>query len=182
LVAPNLIIRCIFQSILLIHFIFLHIMKCKFDECLIVQVAEKLSLIEQQKMETERQQKVQYLPTFTPQINESLFWVIMFPFYPICWHIVYILHWQCTLIKSIYYIPLQLAEEEEIRRLRKELIPKAQPMPYFDRPFIPRRYWLINITMNNLYIILAVSLAYHFEIRISHSYSMTQLLILVIRS
>ncbi|KAK6155031.1 hypothetical protein DH2020_009279 [Rehmannia glutinosa] len=33
----------------------------------------------------------------------------------------------------------QLAEEEEIRRLRKELIPKAQPLPYFDRPFIPRR-------------------------------------------
>ncbi|XP_019058945.1 PREDICTED: uncharacterized protein LOC104821005 isoform X2 [Tarenaya hassleriana] len=33
----------------------------------------------------------------------------------------------------------QLEEEEEIRRLRKELIPKAQPMPYFDRPFIPRR-------------------------------------------
>lgn len=34
---------------------------------------------------------------------------------------------------------LQMAEEEEIRRLRKELVPKAQPMPYFDRPFIPRR-------------------------------------------
>ncbi|KAL1211350.1 Microtubule-destabilizing protein 60 [Cardamine amara subsp. amara] len=33
----------------------------------------------------------------------------------------------------------KLAEEEEIRRLRKELIPKAQPMPYFDRPFIPKR-------------------------------------------
>ncbi|RDX60549.1 Protein TPX2, partial [Mucuna pruriens] len=33
----------------------------------------------------------------------------------------------------------KLAEEEEVRRLRKELIPKAQPMPYFDRPFIPRR-------------------------------------------
>ncbi|CAH9067700.1 unnamed protein product [Cuscuta europaea] len=33
----------------------------------------------------------------------------------------------------------KLAEEEEIRRLRKELVPKAQPMPYFDRPFIPRR-------------------------------------------
>ncbi|CAN1852723.1 Microtubule-destabilizing protein 60 [Linum perenne] len=32
-----------------------------------------------------------------------------------------------------------LAEEEEVRRLRKELIPKAQPLPYFDRPFIPRR-------------------------------------------
>ncbi|CAJ1947080.1 unnamed protein product [Sphenostylis stenocarpa] len=33
----------------------------------------------------------------------------------------------------------QLAEEEEIKRLRKELVPKAQPMPYFDRPFVPRR-------------------------------------------
>ncbi|CAI9763266.1 unnamed protein product [Fraxinus pennsylvanica] len=53
------------------------------------QVAEKMSLIEQYRMERERQQK--------------------------------------------------LAEEEEIRRLRKELVPKAQPMPYFDRPFIPRR-------------------------------------------
>ncbi|KAL3636572.1 hypothetical protein CASFOL_018871 [Castilleja foliolosa] len=31
------------------------------------------------------------------------------------------------------------AEEEEIKRLRKELVIKAQPMPYFDRPFIPRR-------------------------------------------
>ncbi|KAL3723302.1 hypothetical protein ACJRO7_035483 [Eucalyptus globulus] len=53
------------------------------------QIAEKLSLIEQYKMERERQQK--------------------------------------------------LAEEEEIRRLRRELVPKAQPMPYFDRPFIPKR-------------------------------------------
>ncbi|XP_060195567.1 microtubule-destabilizing protein 60-like isoform X2 [Lycium barbarum] len=53
------------------------------------QVAEKMSLIEQYKMERERLQK--------------------------------------------------MAEEEEIRRLRKELVPKAQPMPYFDRPFIPRR-------------------------------------------
>nr|GEZ82322.1 protein WVD2-like 4 [Tanacetum cinerariifolium] len=33
----------------------------------------------------------------------------------------------------------QLEEEEELKRLRKELIPIAQPMPYFDRPFIPRR-------------------------------------------
>ncbi|XP_057487924.1 microtubule-destabilizing protein 60-like [Actinidia eriantha] len=33
----------------------------------------------------------------------------------------------------------KLADEEEIRRLRKELVPRAQPMPYFDRPFIPRR-------------------------------------------
>ncbi|KAF3662553.1 protein WVD2-like 4 isoform X1 [Capsicum chacoense] len=53
------------------------------------QVAEKLSYIEQYKMERERLQK--------------------------------------------------MAEEEEIRRLRKELVPKAQPMPYFDRPFVPRR-------------------------------------------
>ncbi|CAN1187601.1 Microtubule-destabilizing protein 60 [Linum perenne] len=53
------------------------------------QVAEKLTLIEEYKMERERQQK--------------------------------------------------LAEEEELRRLKKELVPKAQPMPYFDRPFMPRR-------------------------------------------
>ncbi|WOL15456.1 targeting protein for Xklp2-A-like [Canna indica] len=33
----------------------------------------------------------------------------------------------------------KLEEEEEIRRLRRELVPKAQPMPYFDRPFIPRK-------------------------------------------
>ncbi|KAF9683987.1 hypothetical protein SADUNF_Sadunf04G0071000 [Salix dunnii] len=52
------------------------------------QLAEKMNMIEQYKMEIERQQK--------------------------------------------------LAEEEEVRRLRKELVPKAQPMPYFDRPFIPR--------------------------------------------
>ncbi|CAN0924067.1 Microtubule-destabilizing protein 60 [Linum grandiflorum] len=53
------------------------------------QVAEKLTLIEEYKMERERLQK--------------------------------------------------LAEEEELRRLKKELVPKAQPMPYFDRPFMPRR-------------------------------------------
>ncbi|KAK9116528.1 hypothetical protein Sjap_015475 [Stephania japonica] len=52
-------------------------------------VVEKLSFIEQYRMEKERQQK--------------------------------------------------LEEEEEIKRLRKELVPRAQPMPYFDRPFIPQR-------------------------------------------
>ncbi|RWW88769.1 hypothetical protein BHE74_00002344 [Ensete ventricosum] len=52
-------------------------------------VAERLSFVEQIKLERERQQK--------------------------------------------------LEEEEEIRRLRKELVPRAQPMPYFDRPFIPRK-------------------------------------------
>ncbi|CAL0317171.1 unnamed protein product [Lupinus luteus] len=53
------------------------------------QVAEKMSLMEQYRLEREKQQK--------------------------------------------------LEEDEEIRRLRKELVPKAQPMPYFDRPFVPRR-------------------------------------------
>ncbi|BBH00252.1 Targeting protein for Xklp2 protein family [Prunus dulcis] len=57
------------------------------------QVAEKMNLFEQYKMERERLQK--------------------------------------------------LAEEEEIRRLRKELVPKAQPMPYFDRPFIPRSNYVL---------------------------------------
>ncbi|WOK92307.1 hypothetical protein Cni_G00998 [Canna indica] len=33
----------------------------------------------------------------------------------------------------------KMEEEEEIRRLRRELVPKAQPMPYFDRPFIPKK-------------------------------------------
>ncbi|XP_059670457.1 microtubule-destabilizing protein 60-like isoform X2 [Cornus florida] len=59
--------------------------RAEFDQ----QVAEKMILIKEYRMERERQQK--------------------------------------------------LAEEEEIKRLRKELIPKAQPMPYFDRPFIPRK-------------------------------------------
>ncbi|XP_020551864.1 uncharacterized protein LOC105167639 isoform X2 [Sesamum indicum] len=59
--------------------------RAEFDD----QVAKKMNLIEQYRMEREREQK--------------------------------------------------LAKEEEIRRLRKELVPKAQPMPYFDRPFIPRR-------------------------------------------
>nr|CAB3496688.1 unnamed protein product [Digitaria exilis] len=34
----------------------------------------------------------------------------------------------------------ELEEQERIRQLRRtELIPKAQPMPYFDRPFVPKR-------------------------------------------
>eukprot|EP01018_Ginkgo_biloba_P000657 Gb_13279 [translate_table: standard] len=33
----------------------------------------------------------------------------------------------------------KLAEEEEIKRLRKEMVPHAQLMPYFDRPFVPKR-------------------------------------------
>ncbi len=37
-------------------------------------------------------------------------------------------------------ITMQLAEQEEIRRMRREMVPRAQLMPYFDRPFIPQRY------------------------------------------
>ncbi|XP_024531549.1 uncharacterized protein LOC112346549 [Selaginella moellendorffii] len=33
----------------------------------------------------------------------------------------------------------ELAEQEEIKQLRKEMVPRAQLMPYFDRPFIPQR-------------------------------------------
>ncbi|XP_044983765.1 translation initiation factor IF-2-like [Hordeum vulgare subsp. vulgare] len=33
----------------------------------------------------------------------------------------------------------KLEEEEIIKQLRKELVPKAQPMPYFDRPFVPKK-------------------------------------------
>ncbi|KAL8211239.1 hypothetical protein R6Q57_005676 [Mikania cordata] len=33
----------------------------------------------------------------------------------------------------------KIIEEEEVRMLRKEMIPRAQLMPLFDRPFFPRR-------------------------------------------
>lgn len=33
----------------------------------------------------------------------------------------------------------QMIEEEEIRLLRKEMVPRAQLMPYFDKPFSPQR-------------------------------------------
>ncbi|KAH1196777.1 hypothetical protein GmHk_18G050725 [Glycine max] len=33
----------------------------------------------------------------------------------------------------------QLIEEEEVRLLRKEMVPRAQLMPYFDKPFFPQR-------------------------------------------
>ncbi|KAG1346999.1 protein TPX2 [Cocos nucifera] len=34
---------------------------------------------------------------------------------------------------------LKVIEEEEIRIMRKEMVPKAQLMPIFDRPFLPQR-------------------------------------------
>ncbi|KAF5480081.1 hypothetical protein F2P56_000851 [Juglans regia] len=33
----------------------------------------------------------------------------------------------------------KMIEEEEIRLLRKEMVPRAQLMPFFDRPFFPQR-------------------------------------------
>jgi len=33
----------------------------------------------------------------------------------------------------------QLSEEEEIKRLREEMIPYAQVMPFFDQQFIPKK-------------------------------------------
>lgn len=38
-----------------------------------------------------------------------------------------------------------MIEEEEIRMLRKEMVPKAQLMPFFDRPFLPQRSVIIVI-------------------------------------
>ncbi|KAF3444261.1 hypothetical protein FNV43_RR13951 [Rhamnella rubrinervis] len=34
---------------------------------------------------------------------------------------------------------LKMIEDEEIRLLRKEMVPRAQLMPFFDRPFFPQR-------------------------------------------
>lgn len=83
-----------------------------------------MSLFEQYKMERDRQQKVHDMKGMIVLLisQNSIF----FSFFNLKLY---------TLV-----LFLQLAEEEEIRRLRKELVPKAQPMPYFDRPFIPRRY------------------------------------------
>jgi len=39
----------------------------------------------------------------------------------------------------LYTVIVQLEEEVEISRLGKELVPKSQLMPYFDRPFIPKK-------------------------------------------
>ncbi|OIW14143.1 hypothetical protein TanjilG_21283 [Lupinus angustifolius] len=34
---------------------------------------------------------------------------------------------------------IKMIEEEETRLLRKEMVPRAQLMPYFDKPFSPQR-------------------------------------------
>ncbi|RZR79452.1 hypothetical protein BHM03_00005175, partial [Ensete ventricosum] len=46
------------------------------------------------------------------------------------------------LVSIIYTKPnenLQVIEQEEIKNMRKEMVPKAQLMPFFDRPFFPQR-------------------------------------------
>ena len=52
------------------------------------------------------------------------------------------------------YIVTQLEEEEEIRRLGKELVLRAQPMPYFDRPFVPKKCMHVVINMYALWSII----------------------------
>lgn len=37
-----------------------------------------------------------------------------------------------------------MIEEEEVRLMRKEMIPRAQLMPYFDRPYFPQRQYTQN--------------------------------------
>lgn len=55
-------------------------------------------------------------------------------------HLYVILDFAVALAKMIYMNFLeQIIEEEEIRMLRKEMIPRAQLMPFFDRPFFPQR-------------------------------------------
>ncbi|KAB1221259.1 Protein TPX2 [Morella rubra] len=54
------------------------------------------------------------------------------------------LHTQERAIKRAMFnyemlIMKQMIEDEEIRLLRKEMIPRAQLMPFFDRPFFPQR-------------------------------------------
>jgi len=40
---------------------------------------------------------------------------------------------------------MQLMEEREIKLMRKEMVPKAQLMPAFDKPFHPQRQLLYII-------------------------------------
>ena len=43
----------------------------------------------------------------------------------------------------------QMIDDEETRLLRKEMVPKAQLMPFFDRPFLPQRYTSLNYLVMN---------------------------------
>lgn len=87
-----------------------------------MQVATKLYLIELQKKQIEKAQKV-----FKYSHNELRTFICDFGF---C----------CSFSKNdIHELLEQIIEEEEIRMLRKEMIPRAQLMPFFDRPFFPQR-------------------------------------------
>lgn len=46
---------------------------------------------------------------------------------------------------------MQLMEEREIKLMRKEMVPKAQLMPAFDKPFHPQRqlYYIIKAHIMN---------------------------------
>ena len=45
-------------------------------------------------------------------------------------------------------------EEEEIKRLREKMIPLAQGMPFFDRPFVPNKYVLLPLTQILIFVII----------------------------
>jgi hypothetical protein len=42
-------------------------------------------------------------------------------------------------------------EEREIKLMRKEMVPKAQLMPVFDKPFHPQRQLLYYIIYEHIY-------------------------------
>ncbi|PIN06079.1 hypothetical protein CDL12_21370 [Handroanthus impetiginosus] len=44
--------------------------------------------------------------------------------------------------KKVVEKVLKVIEEDEVRMLRREMIPRAQLMPLFDKPFLPQRYYL----------------------------------------
>ncbi|KAF7135066.1 hypothetical protein RHSIM_Rhsim08G0020300 [Rhododendron simsii] len=48
------------------------------------------------------------------------------------------LHTQERAVKRAMF-NYEMIEEEEVRMLRKEMIPRAQLMPFFDKPFFPQR-------------------------------------------
>jgi hypothetical protein len=50
------------------------------------------------------------------------------------------------MLNQVVYYYTQVMEEREIKMMRKEMVPKAQLMPAFDKPFHPQRQ-LFNIYM-----------------------------------
>lgn len=91
-----------------------------------MQVAAKLSILEQRRKQEEMFHKV--------GVWVILMYILMQLNFDI-WSIWNIIMWK----RYMEIIILQMLEEEEVRLLRKEMIPKAQLMPFFDRPFIPQR-------------------------------------------